>query len=144
MLVCRSGVRARDAQRLAAAAGLSGVSVLDGGLTAWESHGAPVTRGRGAWAMERQVRLVAGGIVLAGVAGSLAWEPLKWVSGAIGAGLVFAALTDTCAMSRALSLLPWNRMAPAEAGSGSRPEAGSGSGAGSGAGSRPAAPPTQP
>ncbi|GAA2209026.1 rhodanese-like domain-containing protein [Nonomuraea monospora] len=113
VLVCRSGARARDAHRLAAAAGLAAVSVLDGGLNAWESQGAPVHHGRGAWAMERQVRMVAGGIVLAGVAGSVVWRPAKWVAAAIGAGLAFSALTDTCAMARALSVLPWNRTAPA-------------------------------
>ncbi|WP_327084923.1 rhodanese-like domain-containing protein [Nonomuraea sp. NBC_01738] len=109
VLVCRSGVRAKDAQRIAEAAGLARVSVLDGGVTAWESAGAPVRRGRGTWAMERQVRMVAGTLVLAGVVASTAWEPLKWVAGAIGAGLAFSALTDTCAMARALSFLPWNR-----------------------------------
>jgi rhodanese-related sulfurtransferase len=111
VLVCGSGVRARDAHRIAAAAGLSSVSVLNGGLKAWESQGAPVTHGRGTWAMERQVRMVAGTIVLAGVAGSLVWKPSKWVAGAIGAGLAFSALTDTCAMAKALSFLPWNRTA---------------------------------
>ncbi|GAA4972464.1 rhodanese-related sulfurtransferase [Nonomuraea thailandensis] len=113
VLVCRSGVRARDAHRIAAAAGLAAVSVLDGGLNAWESQGAPVNRGRGTWAMERQVRMAAGGIVLAGVAGSVVWKPAKWVAGAVGAGLAFSALTDTCAMARALSVLPWNRTAAA-------------------------------
>ncbi|MGW4792470.1 rhodanese-like domain-containing protein [Nonomuraea sp. NPDC004297] len=113
VLVCRSGVRARDAHRFAAAAGLSSVSVLDGGLNAWESQGAPVRHGRGTWAMERQVRLVAGGIVLAGVTGSLVWRPAKWVAGTVGAGLAFSAFTDTCAMAKALSFLPWNSTAPA-------------------------------
>ncbi|WP_219510703.1 rhodanese-like domain-containing protein [Nonomuraea ceibae] len=111
VLVCRSGVRARDAHAIAAAAGLPAVSVLDGGLTAWQSEGAPLNHGRGAWAMERQVRMVAGTLVLAGVVGGMAWRPLTWVAGAIGAGLTFSALTDTCAMARALSLLPWNRTA---------------------------------
>ncbi|MGW3352747.1 rhodanese-like domain-containing protein [Nonomuraea rubra] len=113
VLVCRSGVRARDAYAIAAATGLPAVSVLDGGLNTWESQGAPVNRGRGTWAMERQVRMVAGGIVLAGVAGSVVWRPATWVAGAIGAGLAFSALTDTCAMARALSVLPWNRAAQA-------------------------------
>ncbi|AQZ63082.1 unnamed protein product [[Actinomadura] parvosata subsp. kistnae] len=117
VLVCRSGVRARDAHQIVAAAGLAAVSVLDGGLNAWESQGAPVNRGRGTWAMERQVRMVAGSIVLAGVAASVFWKPAKWAAGAIGAGLAFSALTDTCAMARALSFLPWNRTPPARPGS---------------------------
>lgn len=109
VLVCRSGARADQAQRLVEGAGLERVYVLRGGIAAWESADAPLKRGRGTWAMERQVRLAAGTIVLLAVAGSVVVEPLKWVAAVIGAGLTFAALTDTCAMARALSLLPWNR-----------------------------------
>ncbi|MDA8368671.1 MAG: rhodanese-like domain-containing protein [Nocardiopsaceae bacterium] len=109
VLVCRSGMRADQAQQLMATSGLDQVHVLQGGISSWESVGAPLKRGKGTWAMERQVRLVAGSIVLTTVVASLAYEPLKWVAAAIGAGLTFAAVTDTCAMARMLSLLPWNR-----------------------------------
>lgn len=111
VFVCRSGMRADQARELAADSGLDGARVLQGGITAWESASAPLVRGRGTWAMERQVRLVAGSIVLLAVTASLFVEPLKWVAAAVGAGLVFAAVTDTCAMARLLSLLPWNRSA---------------------------------
>jgi hypothetical protein len=59
--------------------------------------------------MERQVRLTAGSLVVVFVASSLAWDLLKWPAAAIGAGLVVAAVTDTCAMAKALTLFPWNR-----------------------------------
>lgn len=61
--------------------------------------------------MERQVRLAAGSVVLASVAASAVFEPLKWVAAALGAGLVLAALTDTCLLGRLLALLPHNRAA---------------------------------
>lgn len=109
VLVCRTGGRAEEARRLAAGSGLEDVRVLRGGITAWESAGAPLTHGRGIWAMERQIRLVAGVLVLLAVTASLLFEPLKWLAAAVGAGLVVAAVTDTCAMARLLSLLPWNR-----------------------------------
>ncbi|WP_263253750.1 YgaP family membrane protein [Saccharopolyspora rosea] len=83
--------------------------MLRGGITGWEDGGGELDRGRGTWAMERQVRLVAGLLVLTGVVGSTAYGPLKWIAGFVGAGLTFAALTDTCAMSRLLGLLPHNR-----------------------------------
>ena len=67
------------------------------------------TRGAQAWELERQVRLVAGGIVLAGVLASIVAPKAKWVAGAIGAGLTGAALTDSCAMGMLLSKLPYNR-----------------------------------
>ena len=62
------------------------------------------------WAeLERQVRLVAGGIVLVGVLASTLVPRAKWVSAAVGGGLVGAALTDSCLMGMALSKLPHNR-----------------------------------
>ncbi len=111
VLVCASGPRAQEAKRALDRAGAAQAVVLDGGIAAWESYGAEVTRGSsaGPWAMERQVRLVAGVLVLVGVLGSVAYDPLKWIAGFIGAGLTFAALSNTCMMARLLSLLPYNR-----------------------------------
>lgn len=64
--------------------------------------------------MERQVRLVAGMAVVLGIVSSIAYEPLKWIAGLVGAGLTFAAITNTCAMSRVLGLLPHNRTRSAD------------------------------
>ncbi|WP_046470490.1 rhodanese-like domain-containing protein [Allosalinactinospora lopnorensis] len=115
VLVCRSGTRAEQARQLLAASGLGRIHVLQGGISDWESAGAPLKRGRGTWAMERQVRLAAGAIVLLTVVASLAFAPLKWIAAFVGAGLIFAAVTDTCAMARVLSLLPWNRVRQCDA-----------------------------
>lgn len=109
VLICRSGARAGQAESLLAETGLANVHVLAGGVVAWESAGAPLRRGPQTWELERQVRLVAGGIVLSGVLASTRAPALKWVSAAIGAGLAGAALTDSCAMGKALSMLPHNR-----------------------------------
>ncbi|GAB3673870.1 hypothetical protein GCM10027597_10080 [Saccharopolyspora tripterygii] len=109
VLVCASGGRAEQARTLLESAGLDRLSVLRGGITGWEQQGGELNHGRGTWAMERQVRLVAGLLVLTGVVASTAYEPLKWVAGFVGAGLTFAAVSNTCAMSRVLGLLPHNR-----------------------------------
>lgn len=109
VLVCQSGVRAADAQRRLAAVGMGDLHVFDGGVPAFDRTGGPVVRGRARWALERQVRLVVGGLVSAGVLGSLWKRPTIALAGAIGAGLTVSALTDTCAMGRALSTLPYNR-----------------------------------
>ena len=114
VLVCASGARAEQARTLLETAGLDRLSVLRGGITGWEQDGGELNRGRGAWAMERQVRLVAGLLVLAGVVASTLVEPLKWIAGFVGAGLTFAAVTNTCAMSRVLGLLPHNRTSRAD------------------------------
>jgi rhodanese-related sulfurtransferase len=109
VLVCRSGGRAQQAEKALAEVGLPGLRVLDGGITAWQTAGAPVVEGHQTWELERQVRLLAGGIVAASVLGSTLVPGLQWVAGGIGAGLVVAALTDTCAMGMALAKMPWNR-----------------------------------
>lgn len=64
ILVCRSGARAAQAEKALAEAGLPNLRVLEGGINAWEMAGAPANRGTDRWDMERQVRLVAGSIVL--------------------------------------------------------------------------------
>ena len=109
VLVCRSGARAGQAESLLAETGLPNLHVLEGGITAWQNADAPVNRGASKWALERQVRLVAGGLVLTGVLASIAFPPAKWLSAAIGGGLAFAAVTDSCAMGMLLSRLPYNR-----------------------------------
>ncbi|MFJ1542770.1 rhodanese-like domain-containing protein [Micromonospora chalcea] len=109
VLICRSGVRAGQAGQALGTVGLPNVKVLDGGMLAWQATNAPVNQGRSRWDLERQVRLVAGSIVLAAVLGSVFVPGLKWVAAFIGAGLTFAALTNTCAMGMLLGKLPYNR-----------------------------------
>ncbi|GAA2410672.1 rhodanese-like domain-containing protein [Streptomyces glaucosporus] len=109
VLVCRSGQRAGQAERALAEAGLPGLAVLSGGITAWERAGAPVDRGRERWDMERQVRLVAGSLVLIGALGSFAVPGMQLLSAFVGGGLAFAAVSNTCAMGVLLSRMPWNR-----------------------------------
>ena len=115
VLVCASGGRAEQARILLETVGLDRLGVLRGGITGWEQEGGELNRGRGTWAMERQVRLVAGLLVLTGVVASTAFEPLKWIAGFVGAGLTFAAVSNTCAMSRVLGLLPHNRTSTTDA-----------------------------
>lgn len=109
LLICQSGNRAERARSALSDAGLTDVAVLDGGMNAWIAAGAPVNRGRARWALERQVRLVAGSIVLASVVASLWFPAAVLVAAFVGAGLTLAALTDTCAMGMLLARLPYNR-----------------------------------
>ncbi|MQY08870.1 rhodanese-like domain-containing protein [Actinomadura macrotermitis] len=109
VLICHSGQRAAQAGQVLADAGLPGLRVLTGGITAWQAAGAPVATGRARWHLERQVRLVAGSVVLSSVLASTVAPKAKWVAGFIGAGLTFAAVSDTCAMGLLLAKLPYNR-----------------------------------
>lgn len=115
VLVCRSGQRATHAEDTLRNSGLANVHILDGGITAWEAQGFAVNRGAQRWDLERQVRLVAGSIVLSSVLASVAAPKFKWVAAAIGGGLTVASLTNTCAMRMALSKLPYNRGARCDA-----------------------------
>lgn len=107
VIVCRSGRRSQDAARRLAALGFPDLRVLDGGLSCCGS----LERGPGGvWAMERQVRMAAGCLVL--LAAALGWlaHPAFWLlSAGIGTGLVYSAVTDTCGMAAALARMPWNR-----------------------------------
>ncbi|MBW6435849.1 rhodanese-like domain-containing protein [Actinoplanes hulinensis] len=109
VLVCRSGQRAAQAEQALAGAGLPNLRVLTGGIAAWQAARAPVSAGTPRWDLERQVRLVAGGIVLTAVLVSTLVEPVKWVAAFIGAGLAFAGLSNSCAMGMLLATLPYNR-----------------------------------
>jgi rhodanese-related sulfurtransferase len=117
VLVCRSGQRSTQAAELLQSEGVTGGSVLENGITDWEGQGFDVKRGVQRWDLERQVRLVAGSIVLSSVLGSVAVPRLKWLAAAIGGGLTYAAVSNTCAMGTALSKLPYNRRATTDAAS---------------------------
>lgn len=109
VLVCQSGARAKTAQEKLDAAGCGELRILEGGIGAWLVAEGDVVRGPEKWLLERQVRAVAGGIVLTSILGSLVFPKMKWLAGAIGGGLLFAALSNTCAMGNLLSRLPYNR-----------------------------------
>jgi rhodanese-related sulfurtransferase len=116
-LICASGARARKAAEKCVAAGLKNIAVVEGGTSAWEAAGLPVVRGGGAISMERQVRIVAGSLVFIGVL--LGWFVHRYffgLSAFVGAGLVFAGVTDTCGMALVLARMPWNQAGPEPAG----------------------------
>jgi len=109
-LICHAGSRGRQACDKLRAAGLTNVVNVEGGTVACVASGLPVVRGQKTIALERQVRIAAGSIVLAGVL--LAWfvhPALVWLSGFVGAGLVFSGVTDTCGMGLLLARMPWNQ-----------------------------------
>lgn len=110
VLVCQSGQRANRAEALLHQAGMPDVHVLEGGMTAWLDEGLPTRRTRARVSLERQVRIAAGALVALGSLAALTISPL-WavVPAAIGSGLVFAGITDTCAMGMLLARLPYNR-----------------------------------
>ena len=58
----------------------------------------------------RQVQIVAGALILLGVALGYAFcSGFFLLSAFVGAGLTFAGITGFCGMARLLALMPWNR-----------------------------------
>jgi rhodanese-related sulfurtransferase len=113
-ILCHSGARARTAAEKFVAAGYENVCVVEGGTKAWQAAGLPVVTGKAGLSVDRQVRLVIGGGVLAGAA--LAWwvHP-AWVglSAFFGLGLFVAGLTDFCGLAVLIAAMPWNKSAAA-------------------------------
>jgi rhodanese-related sulfurtransferase len=112
-LVCRTGRRAEEARGLLERelfADHGEVCVLDGGVEAWERAGFHVVRGEAGMSLERQVRIVAGLLVVLGsVLGLTVHIGFVGLAAFVGAGLVFAGVNDTCGMAMMLAKMPWNR-----------------------------------
>ncbi len=110
-LLCRSGQRATKAADKFAKEGFAQPIVVAGGTLAWLEANLPVTRGvTKVISLERQVRIVAGAIVFTGVLlAHFVNLHFIWLSGFVGAGLVFAGITDFCGMGLLLARMPWNR-----------------------------------
>lgn len=95
--------------------------VLDGGIDAWKAAGLPLADTATTPAAQgvqrkppieiiRQVMIVAGSLALLGVVLGFSVAP-EWfyLSGAIGAGLIFSGVSGWCLMANILKLMPWNK-----------------------------------
>lgn len=110
---CRSGMRTgANADRLAAMSGCPGY-LLQGGIDGWRSAGLPVkTDGKAPLEIMRQVQMIAGLLILAGVLLSLTVaQGFVALSAFVGAGLFMAGATGWCGMAKLLGMMPWNRRA---------------------------------
>ncbi|BAU84796.1 rhodanese domain containing protein [Streptomyces laurentii] len=114
LIVCQSGNRSRNACAQLAAEGIPTLDLV-GGTSGWASRGNALDRPAGGpvrvpWAMDRQVRLAAGSLVLLGLLLGVLVHPLfQLLSAGVAGGLVFSALTNTCGMAAMLGKLPYNR-----------------------------------
>jgi rhodanese-related sulfurtransferase len=112
-VICKSGARGAKACQRLIDAGVTNVANVQGGTTAWIEAGLPVSRdasGPKVISLERQVRIAAGLLILIGA--SLGWlvHPVFFgLCAFVGAGLVFAGVTDFCGMGLLLARMPWNR-----------------------------------
>ena len=110
-VICRSGNRSARACQQFIDAGYTNVVNVEGGTKAWDGSGLPVVRGKKSISLERQVRIAAGLLVLLGaVLGSFVHPYFIGLSAFVGAGLVFAGITDTCGMGLMLAKMRWNQV----------------------------------
>ena len=110
-LICKGGSRGARAAQMFVDAGHGNVVNVDGGTDAWASAGLPVLRGKKAISLERQVRIVAGfAVLISALLGILIHPYFAGLAAFMGAGLMFAGITDTCAMGMLIAKMPWNQI----------------------------------
>ena len=109
-VICQSGGRSMKVSQKLEAAGFTNIVNIEGGTSAWHAAGLPVLEGQKVMSLERQVRIAAGSLVVIGAAVGQFVHPGGFaLSAFIGAGLVFAGVTDTCRMGMMIAKMPWNR-----------------------------------
>lgn len=108
-VICRSGARGAKAVQKFIDAGVEAAVNVEGGTMAWEQAGLPVKRGKKAIALERQVRILAGFLTFVGAVAGFFNPYFIALPVFIGAGLMFAGITDTCGMGMMLAKMPWNQ-----------------------------------
>lgn len=114
VLCCQSGARSGRALAQLEAAGFHDVADLEGGMGAWKAAklttSVDITQ---PISIMRQVQITAGSLVVIGaVLAALVSPWFILLSGFVGAGLVFAGVTDTCMMAMLLGKLPYNQPRP--------------------------------
>ncbi len=108
-IICQSGARGERACQQLASSGIDVINVA-GGTNACVEAGMAIVRGKGVISIDRQVRIAAGSLVLMGVLlGWMIHPAFYGLSAFIGAGLVFAGVSNTCGMAMLLATMPWNR-----------------------------------
>jgi len=110
IVLCRTGNRSPMAADMLIQSGIQAVKVMDGGLSRWQKEKLPVIKGEGGISLERQVRIIAGSLVLCGIFLSWFIHPgFIGISIFICCGLIYAGVTDNCMMGKLLMKLPYNK-----------------------------------
>lgn len=104
-----TGNRSKEGCKQLETFGFQSLHNITGGISEWKKQGLPVVKGKGSISIMRQVQITAGVLALLGAI--LAHWNFNWIylSGFIGAGLLFSGLSGTCAMATILGKMPWNK-----------------------------------
>ncbi len=112
VLYCQSGNRSNQVVQKVLKAGGPEVLQLKGGIPTWKQAGYPVNINKNApISIMRQVQIIAGTLILTGtLAGYFINPGFLFLSGFVGAGLLFAGASGFCGMAVLLAKLPYNRV----------------------------------
>ncbi len=112
VIICHSGKRAGQAFEKLAAAGCENLSILEGGVSAWQAAGLPLNQSeKKRLPLMRQVHLTIGLSVLVGSILALMVDPrFAWLTAFFGAGLTLAGATGWCGLALLISKMPWNKV----------------------------------
>ncbi len=110
-LLCQSGRRAEMAADQLKGNISAELCIIEGGMNAvQQSNIQLITAGPNVIPLERQVRIAAGLLVLTGaVLGTWVNAGFYGLSAFVGAGLIFAGISDICLMGMLIAKMPWNR-----------------------------------
>ncbi len=108
-ILCRSGHRATMAAMQLIQKGFTKLTVIEGGITSWNKAKLPVRKTDTAISLERQIRIIAGCLVLIGSLLSLVSLWFIVIPLFVASGLVFAGITNNCLMGLLLMKLPYNK-----------------------------------
>jgi glyoxylase-like metal-dependent hydrolase (beta-lactamase superfamily II)/rhodanese-related sulfurtransferase len=108
-VLCRTGHRATMAATQLLQKGFTKLAVIEGGLISWKKAKLPVKKTDAPISLERQVRIIAGSLVLIGTLLSFINLWFIVIPLFVASGLVFAGVTDNCMMGLLLMKLPYNK-----------------------------------
>lgn len=138
IFTCNSGRRTTENGKLLQKLAAGPAWQMEGGVRAWAKQGLPVKKASKLQSLSagplcpgkdgskskqelkasplpqmlsipRQIQIAAGGLVLAGLLGSLAWPGMLWILAFVGVGLTFAGITGFCGLDLLLTAMPWNK-----------------------------------
>jgi rhodanese-related sulfurtransferase len=108
-VLCMSGHRATMAAMQLLQKGFTKIAVIDGGIISWDKAKLPVKKTSVPISLERQVRAIAGCLVLIGSLLTLVNLWFIVMPLFVGSGLIFAGITNNCMMGLMLMKLPYNK-----------------------------------
>lgn len=110
-LLCQGGKRAEMAADQLTGNVDSELVIIEGGMNAVKQSNIPLAaQGKEVIPLERQVRIAAGLLVITGAILGTWFNPAFYgLSAFVGAGLVFAGVTDICPMGMLIAKAPWNK-----------------------------------